>query len=392
VLPTPPNSGLVSDAYPADQHKPYWPLPYPRGHGRSEAILYDDANPNSLLRLFAAVIQDRRGRACRRDLYQMPAVSGIQSFEARSEPLSAAARPRWKGPLVWLFIPPKDMTSFSASAFALVSQDSISAFTSQNPDIGLRVMSSETVSLRPLSWHGWRMRPWLLLLSGTISNPSMAALGVAEFISSLPVIPASPSPSRDCERGKKTRVISGQMSRASCARSNPNGAFSRTSQGTSPLACTTSSETFKLWATGLQRASYQRRKLAGRTCAKGSSFWPTPTFKGSGNRACVSLSPAGLQFKTDMNQTGSQIGLRNAAMAWTLLWELMRAAGWEPKVSPSSHRCRVILLNGEKHSTGALTLNPAFSDWMMGWPPGWTDPLQPVMGWSRWLQRARGAC
>ena len=35
----------------------------------------------------------QEGRACRRDLYQVPAVSGIESFEARSEPLSAFAAP-----------------------------------------------------------------------------------------------------------------------------------------------------------------------------------------------------------------------------------------------------------------------------------------------------------
>ncbi len=292
---------------------------------------------------------------------------------------------------MWLFVPPNDMTRFSASAFAPVLPDSISAFTSQNPHIELPVMSSETVSPRPLSWHGWRMRPWLLLLSGTISNPSMAAHGVAAFISSLPAIPASRSPSRGSAKARRIRAISGPMSPASSPRSTPNGASSKTSPGISPLACKTSSETFKTWATGLQRASYQRRKSAGRTCAKGCSFWPTPTFKGSGNRACISLSPKGLQFKSDMNQTGNQIGLRNATTAWTLLWEMMRAAGWEPKAPASSHRCRVILLNGETHSTGALTLNPAFSDWMMGWPPGWTDPQQPVTGWSRWLLHARGA-
>jgi hypothetical protein len=49
----------------------------------------------------------------------------------------------------------------------------------------------------------------------------------------------------------------------------------------------------------------------------------------------------------------------------------------------------VILLNGEKYSTDALSLNPAFTDWLMGWPVGWTDPLRPVTGWSRWLQHAR---
>ena len=99
-----------------------------------------------------------------------------------------------------------------------------------------------------------------------------------------------------------------------------------------------------------------------------------------------------MEFKPDLNQVGSQIGLWNAAKAWVLATDMMSAAGWKWQRPRSTHRCRVILLNGEKHSGGTLSSNPAFSDWMMGWPPGWTDPLQPVTGWSRWLQRARGAC
>ncbi len=106
----------------------------------------------------------------------------------------------------------------------------------------------------------------------------------------------------------------------------------------------------------------------------------------------MSLDPSrGLIFRTDQNQTGQQLGIRNAAASWTLLWQLLTAAGWTPTAPVSSHRCRVVLLNGELHSEGALTFNPAFSDWMMGWPPGWTDPLRPVTGWSRWLRLSRGA-
>ncbi len=85
------------------------------------------------------------------------------------------------------------------------------------------------------------------------------------------------------------------------------------------------------------------------------------------------------------------MGLKNAASAWTMMWQLLLAAGWTPQSFRSSHRFRVILLNGEKHSTDALTLNPAFTDWMMGWPIGWTDPQRPVTGWSHWLRRARGS-
>ncbi|WP_276150841.1 MULTISPECIES: hypothetical protein [unclassified Sulfitobacter] len=98
-----------------------------------------------------------------------------------------------------------------------------------------------------------------------------------------------------------------------------------------------------------------------------------------------------MAFKIDQNQVGSQIGLKNQATTWTLFWDLATAMGWKGNNFPHSHRCRVILLNGEKHSTGALTLNPAFSDWMMGWPSGWSDPLRPATGWSPWLRQMRGS-
>ncbi len=111
---------------------------------------------------------------------------------------------------------------------------------------------------------------------------------------------------------------------------------------------------------GLQRASYQRRKLAHRTPVSGCSFWATPTCKMGGNRACVVLSPQGLAFKSDMNQTGKQIGLKPQAQAWTLLWDLLVATGWTGTTFRSSHPCRVVLLNGEKHSKLGPSLNPAF--------------------------------
>lgn len=294
---------------------------------------------------------------------------------------------------MWLFVPPNDLRTFVVSAFAPVSEASILAYTLQNPDTELWVMSSETVSPRPASWRGWQTRPWSRLLFGTTCDLLTADRGAAAFISSLPVIPASPSRSRGIVRERVTPDTCGRKSPGLCGKSDPNGAFLKTSSGICPLVSTTSAASFKAWATGLQRASYQRRKSAGRTSASGCSFWPTPTFKGSGNRACIRLSPdKGLEFKNDLNQVGSQLGLWNAAKAWALLWDMLQAVGWTPSRPRSSHLCRVILLNGERHSDGRLSSNPAFSDWMMGWPPGWTDPLRPVTGWSLWLQRARGAC
>lgn len=151
------------------------------------------------------------------------------------------------------------------------------------------------------------------------------------------------------------------------------------------------SATFSAWATGLQRASYQRRKSAGLTYANGCSFWPTPTFKMGGNRVSIRMGPGRFQFAVDANQTGSQASLRCAAMAWAMMWDMLKMTGWTPGPLAYSPRCQVTLYSGAKHSTDGLMLNPCFTDWIMGWPTGWTDPLRPVTGWSRWLQRARGA-
>ena len=46
----------------------------------------------------------------------------------------------------------------------------------------------------------------------------------------------------------------------------------------------------------------------------------------------------------------------------------------------------------DKLSSHGQALNPAFSNWMMGWPMGWTDPLGPLTGWYQRLQRGRLRC
>ena len=102
----------------------------------------------------------------------------------------------------------------------------------------------------------------------------------------------------------------------------------------------TSPESFRTWATGLQRASYQRRKSAGLTCERGYSFWPTPTFKSSGNRVCLQPVPGGVRLLKDETQAGKQLGLKNAVQSWVLMWDLLMALGWGlnwpiMKLSPS---------------------------------------------------------
>jgi len=45
-------------------------------------------------------------------------------------------------------------------------------------------------------------------------------------------------------------------------------------------------------------------------------------------------------------------------------------------------------------ATGAASqpiLNPVFTEWLMGWPIGWTESAPAVTGWCRWQQHMRGA-
>lgn len=60
-----------------------------------------------------------------------------------------------------------------------------------------------------------------------------------------------------------------------------------------------------------------------------------------------------------------------------------RATGATPKNGvqlPSTRRLHISLTAGPRLSVGDLTFNPNFSDWIMGWPIGWTDPTRPVTG------------
>lgn len=98
-------------------------------------------------------------------------------------------------------------------------------------------------------------------------------------------------------------------------------------------------------------------------------------------------------MRDDPDQTGSQIALGKAARLWTSIWMLIAACGARPTKAfsfPFSRPLHLTLNAGPRSSNGDLTFNPNFSDWIMGWPIGWTDPTRPVTEWSAWLQRMRG--
>lgn len=247
---------------------------------------------------------------------------------------------------------------------------------------------------QPLSWRGWKTRPWIRRLSGVTCEPSTLARGVERFISSLPAIHANPSRPQ-AERGeRRTLAISGQRSRGSPWKLEPSGSSARTWRDTSIWDCPRSLQTYAAWASRQKRASFLRLKSAHPTYGGASSFWPTPTAAMGGNRVDLEFSEKGLRFRIATDQKGSQVSLQTAARLWSQMWTMAALLGAQLtmlKSYPYSRPCHLTLKAGTRSPAGEWTFNPNFSDWLMGWPVGWSDPTQEATELSHWLQRMRGA-
>ncbi|GGB54956.1 hypothetical protein GCM10011316_28810 [Roseibium aquae] len=151
-------------------------------------------------------------------------------------------------------------------------------------------------------------------------------------------------------------------------------------------------ESYRAWALASKRACSRRLRSARPTSGTGSSFWPTPTTTLYGNRADIRLKDNRLAFLPAVDQTGSQHALGQTARIWTLFFSLVKAFGLKPAgtlVYPCSRPLHATLRPGTRFSPGEWTFNPNFSDWIMGWPIGWSDTRQPVTEWSLWRRRMR---
>lgn len=145
----------------------------------------------------------------------------------------------------------------------------------------------------PISWPGWRKRPWIKRQSGIALNPLTATLGVAQWTSSLRGFRASHSVSPASVRAPKTSAGSGEISSASFARleiQSETSTFSwRMSQGSLLAMMSTASqdgaypldsgmflETWPRWGSMRNGVVYERKKLVLRMSAPASSSWATP--------------------------------------------------------------------------------------------------------------------
>jgi hypothetical protein len=195
-------------------------------------------------------------------------------------------------------------------------------------------------------------------------------------ISSVVASPASPSASPGKGSRKMTRGGSGPPSRTSFASYDPAGSSWKTFQACLDGEWETYSQTWP--ASGMTRngTAYRQPTSVPPIYASASGLWPTPE---------TGLSPNGHGRRGGSPGYGHQSGVSLETMA--RLWPTPTAsladaapAAWKDdgrpwwKQSRASRNLAAIAegLTPYQAETGGH-LNPAWVEWLMGYPAGWTD-------------------
>ena len=333
----------------------------------------------------------------------------------------------------WLYVPDPP-TCPSALAWGEPPSES----DLHSPGLGAWATVSGKPSRRPYSWRGWRTRPWIRHLSGTISQPSRASSTADEWISSCPLIPAKRGAWLGSREVATTTATSGPTS---CESSDLPGQmllFERTSPGPDETRSSESSHSFESWATAL-RSDYSRRRKSVRRCEESDSCsWPRPTARGKKGRdlpnraggpslahaAEVDWPRPDAGVRTGYNQGGAagRVGpkrptIAQAAKDWPRRTKGDEDGSGSAAYSTESGRHSGTTLTdaavrqfpcgpfleipstqdgpGSQSTapTSGLTLNPRFDEWLIGWPIGWTDPESPLSAteWTRYCSAMRSA-
>ena len=299
--------------------------------------------------------------------------------------------------------------------------------------------------LPPSLQRAWRIKRWMRRLSGLTLNPSIQSLGVDVWISSLRDIRASHSPSPEPNARKKTRATSGRSYGKLSAPSNPGSAFSKTSHTIYDWGLNKSTMTYDQWVSALRRVCLQRKKSVRRIAVNGSLSWPTVTATDASvssarppekmirkdgrnvlrtpSLAETVMQPDGFPYtKQDLQARKAGKDYRTARVQWPTpraqepgstsathgsglaeiakAWPTPMARDWKdspgmndrpngqvslPKMAfQSGHQRQEAMINGDMSQ---MRLNPLFTEWLMGWPIGWTDFAPVETAWCHWWQR-----
>jgi hypothetical protein len=223
----------------------------------------------------------------------------------------------------------------------------------------------------------------------------------------------------------------GRISGELFAKREQDGSFSKTSEGCflsmmdAPLV-----KFSQTWPkTGSMRSGrcFQSERPAAVISENGSSLWPTPkAMTGGANCNRDSRGAGGPDLQETVNSWaspaarihkggGNAVTRQDGKSRMDMLdwqaesWQTPRAAdsqgaGWmkqkdgskldmlskQAKKFQPTHQDQPSETAGQQSSKPRRTLNPLFVEWLMGWPPGWTDCGLPVTEFTRWLQLMRG--
>lgn len=273
------------------------------------------------------------------------------------------------------------VNSLTSSASAQGSAGLISELKSPTPALSVSVMSkgkpSVVPSLLPECETGCSMTPPSIPTFG----PSTGSPGGGKYGVSQPAIPASPSPwSAGCVE-KKTLNTSSLTSEGSSKKSDPKFVFLKTSPTIYEWDSNKSMPTLKNWATALRLECSRRKKSVLGIRGSVSTLWRSPTADQPGadinklldkdGNPPVSIS--GRLYRDGMHRT---VGLSQQV----ILFMKLRLSRLRPTTMP----------DGMKLSKKDLSLNPAFTEWLMGFPIGWTEPERAVTQFCLWSERMRG--
>lgn len=168
---------------------------------------------------------------------------------------------------------PSALTSAYAAASGCLTSD-----LNSPPAAGLWLTLSGTATQRPLSWHGWKTRPWSQRLFGAvISEPSRLRSFTTWWTASLRDSRASQPAWQGAARASMTNAGYGPSSPMYFASLDAGGRSWRTSQDCLPFEVdsTPSSPTWPRSGSMRNGVAFERPMWVPAISESGFSFWPT---------------------------------------------------------------------------------------------------------------------
>ena len=264
----------------------------------------------------------------------------------------------------------------------------------------------------------WKQDGWIRRLSGLTCEPLTAQAGAEQWIASQLDIPVSRLASPDAREPTKTHGICGHTLPVSPASASQHGVFLRTSPTIYRWDLNRSAMTWATWVTRLRRACLARKKWVRRTAVSGCLSWPTVRVSSANGPSSREIAAGNPKQRLEVGvvnwmqnlwptpraqEPGStsdnySMGLAETAKVWPTITaqDAKNNAGasqFQRNTKPLNVEAALHCSRPTQTETGAVsqpTLNPPFTEWLMGWPIGWTASAPAVTGWCRWQRHMRG--